>query len=94
MIKLFFILATAGLFSACTSNQAWNTAQVIKDLDCNDNSRVSYKHCDTRLEDEYQQAQELKREMEEKAKKEEEIQAALSRSATSKETKKSERDKP
>ena len=81
MIKLSFVLIGAGLLLACTSNQAWNTAQVIKDLDCNDGSRVSYKHCDTRLEEEYQQAQELKRELEEQAKREEAIQEALARSA-------------
>lgn len=89
-MKVFFILITAGFLSACTSQQAWNTAQVIKDFDCDNNSHISYKRCDTRLEEEYQQAQEQKRNMEEE-KKEQAIQAALERSNAQASKKKSER---
>lgn len=79
-MKVVFILITAGFLSACTNQQAWRTAQAVKDLDCDNNSNISYKRCDTRLEEEYQQAQELKRNMEEEEKREQAIQSALQRS--------------
>lgn len=87
MVRVFFIVATASFLTACTSQQAWNTAQVIKDLDCNNNSSIVYKRCDTRLEEEFQREQEQKRYRDEQEEKERAIQAALERNAPKKKTK-------
>ena len=87
MVRVFFIVVIASFLTACTSQQAWNTAQVIKDLDCNNNSNIAYKRCDTRLEEEFQREQEQKRYLEEQEEKERAIKAALERSAPKKETK-------
>ncbi len=87
MVRVFFIVVIASFLTACTSQQAWNTAQVIKDLDCNYNSSIVYKRCDTRLEEEFQREQEQKRYLKEQEEKERAIQAALERSAPKKEAK-------
>lgn len=89
MTKILIILTAAGFLSACTSNQAWTTAQSIKNSNCNDGSPIIYKRCDTILEEEFEKDQELKRELDELDNREQAIEEALARSNAPKETKKS-----
>lgn len=81
MIRLFFILITVGLLSACTSHQLWSTAQVIKNLDCDDRNTEIYNRCNTNLEEENELALERKRQQEEESQRERDIQEALARKA-------------
>lgn len=89
MIRTFFILITAGLLSACTSHQLWSTAQVIKNLDCDDSNTEIYNRCDTNLEEENELALERKRQQEEESQKERDIEEALAHRAPEEKTHKS-----
>jgi len=75
-LPTLILLAT---LTGCTQHASMTTAQIIKNRDCNQQSEISYKRCDTNVEDEYQKAQELKRELDEQTKKEQEIEQALKR---------------
>lgn len=55
------------------------TAQIIKNRDCDQQSEISYKRCDTNIENECEKAQEMKRELNEQTEKEQEIEKALKR---------------
>jgi|GEM_PF-5125043 len=89
MIRTIFILITAGLLSACTNHQLWSTAQVIKNLDCDDRNTEIYNRCDTNLEEENELALERKRQQEEESQKERDIEEALARRAPEEKTPKS-----
>jgi len=86
MIRIFFILITAGLLSACTNHQLWSTAQVIKNLDCDDRNTEIYNRCDTNLEEENELALERKRQQVEESQKERDIEEALAHRAPEEKT--------
>ncbi len=61
------------VLSGCSPHGAMTTAQVIKDLNCDQQSNISYKRCDTNIEDEYKRAQEIKELNEKEAENEERL---------------------
>ncbi len=84
MLKPITYFAAVLIISACTPQQAsWNTGQFFKDKDCDQNSSISYKRCDTNIQEEYENAQEIQRELEageQEQVKEQKVKEALQRS--------------
>lgn len=84
MLKPITYFAAVLIISACTPQQAsWNTGQFFKDKDCDQNSSISYKRCDTNIQGEYENAQEIQRELEadkQAQAKEQQVKEALQRS--------------